>query len=59
MVIQVATGVLLMVYYIPGLEAAHASILRINSQVDFGWFFRSIAQLGRQSSDCGAGISPL
>lgn len=44
--IQVATGVLLMVYYIPGLEAAHASILRINSQVDFGWFFRSLHSWG-------------
>ncbi|MBU6454852.1 MAG: cytochrome b N-terminal domain-containing protein [Cyanobacteria bacterium REEB67] len=46
MVIQFASGVLLMVYYIPGLEAAHASILRLNSQVDFGWFFRSIHSWG-------------
>lgn len=46
MVIQFASGILLMVYYVPGLEAAHASILRINSQVDFGWFFRSIHSWG-------------
>ncbi len=46
MVIQFASGVLLMVYYVPGLQAAHASILRINSQVDFGWFFRSLHSWG-------------
>lgn len=46
MAIQVASGVLLMVYYIPGLEAAHASILRLNSSVDFGWFFRSLHSWG-------------
>lgn len=46
MAIQVATGVLLMVYYQPGLEAAHSSILRLNSSVDFGWFFRSLHSWG-------------
>jgi quinol-cytochrome oxidoreductase complex cytochrome b subunit len=40
--IQVVTGILLMVYYVPEISAAHASILKINSQVNFGWFIRSV-----------------
>lgn len=40
--IQIVTGILLMVYYVPELSAAHASILKINSQVTFGWFIRSL-----------------
>ncbi|MFN8552990.1 MAG: cytochrome b N-terminal domain-containing protein [Candidatus Obscuribacterales bacterium] len=40
--IQIVTGILLMVYYVPELNAAHASILKINSQVTFGWFIRSL-----------------
>jgi len=44
--IQVITGILLMIYYIPELSSAHASILNINSQVDFGWFIRSLHSWG-------------
>lgn len=40
--IQVVTGILLGIYYIPELSSAHASILKINTQVDFGWFIRSL-----------------
>lgn len=40
--IQIITGVLLMVYYVPEINSAHASILKINSQVTFGWFIRSL-----------------
>jgi quinol-cytochrome oxidoreductase complex cytochrome b subunit len=44
--VQMVTGVLLMVYYVPELESAHASILKINSQIDFGWFIRSLHSWG-------------
>jgi cytochrome b6 len=40
--IQIVTGILLMVYYVPEINSAHASILKINSQVNFGWFVRSL-----------------
>lgn len=43
---QVVTGLLLMVYYIPDIRSAHTSILSINSQVDFGWFIRSLHSWG-------------
>jgi cytochrome b6 len=45
-VTQVVTGVLLMVYYIPEIESAHSTILQINSQIDFGWFIRSLHSWG-------------
>lgn len=44
--VQVITGVLLMVYYVPEINSAHASILKINSQIDFGWFIRSLHSWG-------------
>lgn len=44
--IQFVTGILLMVYYVPALESAHSSILKINSQVEFGWFIRSLHSWG-------------
>lgn len=40
--VQVITGILLMVYYVPEINSAHASILKINSQINFGWFIRSL-----------------
>ncbi len=43
---QVLTGALLMVYYVPEIQSAYASILALNSQVDFGWFFRSLHSWG-------------
>jgi quinol-cytochrome oxidoreductase complex cytochrome b subunit len=46
LLLQFATGVLLMVYYVPEIKSAHLSILNINSQVDFGWFFRSLHSWG-------------
>lgn len=44
--IQIVTGILLMVYYVPEINSAHASILKINSQIDFGWFIRSLHSWG-------------
>lgn len=38
-IVQIITGVLLMVHYNPG--EAHASVQAIMSQVDFGWLIRS------------------
>ncbi len=40
--IQVATGILLLLYYTPSVDAAHESIQFIMSQVKFGWLIRSI-----------------
>ncbi|MGE0201380.1 MAG: cytochrome bc complex cytochrome b subunit [Candidatus Melainabacteria bacterium] len=44
--IQLVTGGLLMLYYVPEIASAHASVLAINSQVDFGWFIRSLHSWG-------------
>jgi len=46
LLVQVATGGLLMVYYVPHIDSAHASILKINSQINFGWFIRSLHSWG-------------
>jgi cytochrome b6 len=40
--IQVATGILLLLYYTPSVDAAHESIQFIMSQVKFGWLVRSV-----------------
>ena len=40
--IQFFTGILLMFYYVPEINSAYSSVLFINSQVEFGWFFRSM-----------------
>lgn len=44
--VQIVSGILLMVYYVPEMNSAHASILKINSQIDFGWFIRSLHSWG-------------
>ncbi len=41
-VIQVLTGVLLLLYYTPSIDAAHESIVFIMSQIRFGWLIRSV-----------------
>ncbi|RJP80005.1 MAG: cytochrome bc complex cytochrome b subunit [Candidatus Zixiibacteriota bacterium] len=40
--IQVLTGVLLLLYYRPGADTSHESLRFIVSQVEFGWLFRSV-----------------
>ncbi len=40
--VQVITGVLLVVYYQPTPDAAYGSILFIMNQVSFGWLIRSV-----------------
>jgi len=41
-VIQVITGILLLLYYTPSIDTAHESIQYIMSQVKFGWLIRSV-----------------
>ena len=40
--IQAATGILLMFYYIPSDPEAHITVLYLGGQAPFGWFFRTI-----------------
>jgi cytochrome b6 len=40
--VQVATGIMLLLYYTPSVDAAHESIQFIMSQVQFGWLIRSV-----------------
>lgn len=41
-IIQVTTGILLLLYYRPGEESSYESVRFIVSDVQFGWLFRSI-----------------
>ncbi len=41
-VVQLLTGVLLMIYYKPTIEGAHQSVVYIINEVPFGWLIRSI-----------------
>lgn len=41
-IIQVLTGVMLLLYYTPSIDAAHESIQFIMGQVKFGWLIRSV-----------------
>lgn len=41
-VIQVLTGIMLLLYYSPSIDSAHESIEYIMSQVKFGWLIRSV-----------------
>src|SRR5437667_4246852 len=41
-VIQVLTGILLLLYYRPGANEAFESVQYIMTQVEFGWLIRSV-----------------
>jgi cytochrome b6 len=41
-ILQILTGILLLLYYTPSVDAAHESIQFIMSQVKFGWLIRSV-----------------
>jgi cytochrome b6 len=41
-VIQVLTGIMLLLYYTPSIDSAHESVHFIMSQVSFGWLIRSV-----------------
>ncbi len=51
--IQLATGLLLLLYYEPGVSTAHESVKRISAEVPFGWLIRSIH---RWSADIFIGV---
>lgn len=40
--VQVVSGGLLAIYYTPSWDEAHASVIRINQDVAFGWLVRSV-----------------
>lgn len=40
--VQVATGILLMFFYIPADPEAHLTILYLGGEAPYGWFFRTI-----------------
>lgn len=42
LLVQIATGLLLMVYYQPGIETSHASVAYITDKVEFGSLIRSL-----------------
>ena len=44
--LQVATGILLLIYYRPSAEGAYESIQFIMAEVEFGWLIRSIHSWG-------------
>jgi len=41
-VVQVLSGALLAIYYVPSWNEAHASVVRIAKDVTFGWLVRSV-----------------
>ncbi|HVR69205.1 MAG TPA: cytochrome bc complex cytochrome b subunit [Vicinamibacteria bacterium] len=52
-VIQVVTGLLLLLYYEPGTATAYESVKRISGEIPFGWLVRSIH---RWSADIFIGV---
>ena len=49
--IQVATGILLSLYYKPSPDQAFESVRAIMTEIDFGWLIRSDPRLERQPAD--------
>ena len=52
-VIQLGTGLLLLLYYEPGVSTAYESVKRISGEIPFGWLIRSIH---RWSADIFIGV---
>ncbi len=46
LLLECITGLVLMVYYIPTPDQAYGSILRLTSEVPFGWLMRDLHRLG-------------
>jgi cytochrome b6 len=44
--LQFVTGVLLLFYYIPSVDGAHSSVVRIMTEIPFGWLIRSMHSWG-------------
>jgi cytochrome b6 len=51
--VQLGTGLLLLLYYEPGASTAYESVRRISSEIPFGWLVRSIH---RWSADIFIGV---
>lgn len=54
--VQLGTGLLLLLYYEPGVSTAYESVKRISSEIPFGWLIRSIH---RWSADIFIGVLAL
>ena len=54
--IQLGTGLLLLLYYEPGVSTAYESVKRISGDIPFGWLIRS---LHRWSADIFIGVLAL
>jgi len=54
--IQLGTGLLLLLYYEPGVSTAYESVKRLSSEIPFGWLVRSIH---RWSADIFIGVLAL
>lgn len=46
LLLETITGIFLMVYYAPTPEAAYQSIVRLNTEIPFGWLIRDLHRLG-------------
>ena len=44
--LQILTGILLLIYYVPHTEQAFASVQRITNEIPFGWLFRMLHAVG-------------
>src|SRR5512134_3994004 len=44
--VQVATGILLLIYYVPNPDEAFQSIERIVNEIPFGWLIRNLHAIG-------------
>ena len=51
--VQIGTGLLLLLYYEPGVSTAYESVKRISGEIPFGWLIRSIH---RWSADIFIGV---
>jgi cytochrome b6 len=54
--VQLGTGLLLLLYYEPGVSTAYESVKRISGEIPFGWLIRS---LHRWSADLFIGVIAL
>lgn len=44
--LQILTGILLLIYYVPHADQAYASVQRIMNEVPYGWLFRMLHAVG-------------
>ncbi|WP_051305396.1 cytochrome b [Desulfogranum mediterraneum] len=49
LVVETVSGLLLMCYYLPSSEAAYGSVVRLMTEIPFGWLLRDLHRLGGES----------